>query len=148
MKNIYTLLLSVLLLLLIPLCAIAQTSNAGFVKSATGEVFIISSDKTMKAEANMKISQGDTIKTGGNSSAGLIFEDDSIISIGPNSELKIEHFLFNPAAEELSFIAKIIQGTFSFISGQIAKLAPENVKLETPSATLGVRGTKFLVKVD
>jgi hypothetical protein len=42
----------------------------------------------------------------------------------------------------------MIHGTFSFITGQIAKLAPEKVKFETPDATLGVRGTKVLVKID
>ena len=67
---------------------------------------------------------------------------------GPNSEMSIESFLFNPADKQLSFITRLIRGTFSFISGQIAKLAPKKVILQTPDATLGVRGTKFLVKVD
>jgi hypothetical protein len=62
--------------------------------------------------------------------------------------MSIESFLFNPVNKELSFIARMIHGTFSFITGQIAKLAPERVTFETPDATLGVRGTKFLVKID
>ena len=41
-----------------------------------------------------------------------------------------------------------MKGTFSFLSGQIAKLSPDNVKLMTPDATLGIRGTKLLVKVE
>lgn len=148
MKSIRSLLLPILVLILILLCSTAQGGNVGFVKSVSGEVFVISSGKIIVAATNMGIQEGDSIKTSGNSSAGLIFEDDSIISLGPNSEIKIESFLFNPVENELSFIARMIQGTFSFISGQIAKLAPQNVKLETPSATLGVRGTNFLVKVD
>jgi hypothetical protein len=96
----------------------------------------------------MKINQGDSIQTGSKSNAGLIFEDDTVVSLGSNSEMSIEEFLFDPAKKKLSFTTRLFKGTFSFISGQIAKLAPDNVKLETPDATLGVRGTKFLVKIN
>ena len=71
-----------------------------------------------------------------------------MVSLGPASEINVANYLFNPADQELSFVTRLLRGTFSFITGQIAKLAPQNVKLETPNATLGVRGTKFVVKVD
>jgi hypothetical protein len=96
----------------------------------------------------MIVVQGNSIKTGANSSVGLLFEDDTVVALGPNSEIKIESYLFNPVDQELSFIARLAKGTFSFITGQIAKLAPQNVKFETPDATLGVRGTKLLVEID
>jgi hypothetical protein len=96
----------------------------------------------------MKIHQGDAIRTGATSSVGLIFDDDTVVSLGPHSELAIERFQFNPVDRELSFFARLLKGTFCFITGQIAKLAPNKVKFETPEATLGVRGTKFLVKID
>ncbi len=57
-------------------------------------------------------------------------------------------FSLIPSERELSFITRMIHGTFSVITGQIAKLAPEKVIFETPDATLGVRGTKFLVRVE
>jgi hypothetical protein len=96
----------------------------------------------------MKIQQGDTIKTGSSGSVGLIFDDDTAVSLGPNSELAVESFQFKPAEQKLSFFARLFKGTFCFVTGQIAKLAPDKVKFETPEATLGVRGTKFLVKID
>lgn len=126
----------------------AQIEVAGIVKSVSGDVIITSSKTSIKAVPNMRINQGDSIKTGAKSSIGLIFSDDSVVSLGPNSEISIESFLFKPAQQELSFVARMTRGTFSFITGQIAKLAPAKVKLETPDATLGVRGTKLLVKVD
>jgi hypothetical protein len=128
--------------------AYAQQESAGIIKTASGEVFISTPETTIKAVANMRIIQGDSIRTGANSSAGLIFEDDTVVALGPNSEMLIESFLFDPHNKKLSFIAKMAHGTFSFITGQIAKLAPQKVKLETPDATLGVRGTKFLVKIN
>lgn len=126
----------------------AQFDSVGIIKVVSGEVFVTGPSTTIKAVPNMKINQGDSIRTKVRSSAGLIFEDDTVVALGPNSELEIDNFLFDPVNKELSFIAKLVHGTFSFITGQIAKLAPKNVILETPDATLGVRGTKFLVKID
>ncbi len=128
--------------------SMAKIESVGFVKSVSGDVFVISSNVSVKAVPNMKIIQGDSIKTSDKSSVGLIFEDDTVVSIGPNSQLEIQSYLFNPVEKELSFIVRMVRGTFSFITGQIAKLAPRKVKLETPDATLGVRGTKLLVKID
>ena len=128
-------------------CSVGSTS-VGFVKSVSGEVFFINAQSTLAAAANMPISQGDTFKTGETGSIGLIFDDDTVISLGPKSELTIESFQFNPVDRELSFVSRLIKGTFCFVTGQIAKLAPSKIKFATPEATLGVRGTKFLVKID
>lgn len=148
MKAIYSLLLIITFLLAGPINCMAKFESVGFVKSVAGEVFIVSSNLSVRAVPNMKIIKGDSIVTGAGSSVGLIFEDDTVVSIGPKSEIVIQDFMFNPVEKELSFVARMVKGTFSFITGQIAKLAPKNVKLETPDATLGVRGTKFLVKID
>ncbi len=128
--------------------ALAQTPFIGIFKSVSGEVVLINSQNTVKVLPNMKFAQGDTIRTGSDSSVGLIFVDDTVISLGSNSEMEIQSFLFNPVEKDLSFVTRLLRGTFSFISGQIAKLAPREVQLKTPDATLGVRGTRFLVKVD
>lgn len=120
----------------------------GIVKYVSGDVYLQSGESSIKAVTHMRISQGDHIYTTAASSVGLIFEDDTVVSLGPNSDIIIENFLFNPVEKELSFVARMVKGTFSFITGQIAKLAPKQVRLETPDATLGVRGTKFLVKID
>jgi len=127
---------------------LARADSFGIVKSVSGEVLITRSQSTLKAVPNMKIIQGDSIKTGEKGSIGLIFEDDTVVALDPNSEITVESFLFSPVDQELSFVARLFKGTFSFITGQIAKLAPENVKFETPDATLGVRGTKLLVEID
>ena len=127
---------------------LAQTESCGIVKSVSGEVLISSSQRSVRAAPNMKIVQGDSVKTGEEGNAGLIFEDDTVVALGPNSEMKMESFLFSPVDHELSFVARLFKGTFSFITGQIAKLSPKNVKFETPDATLGVRGTKLLVEIN
>jgi hypothetical protein len=126
----------------------AAPDHVGIVKSLAGDVAIVRNDTHIKAETNMKLLKGDHIRTGNNGKVGLIFEDDTVISIGPNSRIVIEDFLFQPSEKRMSFITRIIQGTISYLSGQIAKLAPSFVRIETPQATVGLRGTHVLVKVD
>jgi len=147
MKFLHVLVLLCLFSALPNICA-AEFESIAFVDSVKGEVMIVSSAMEVRAVQNMKVIPGDSIKTGSKSSVGLIFEDDTVVSLGPGSEMEVGEFIFNPAERQLSFVARMIKGTFSFITGQIAKLAPQKVILETPGATLGVRGTKFVVEVD
>jgi hypothetical protein len=91
---------------------------------------------------------GDRVSTGADGKAGLLFEDDTVMSLGPKSALRIEDFRFQPAEKKLSFVARILQGTATYLSGQIGRLAPDLVRVETPHATIGMRGTHILVSVD
>ena len=126
----------------------ASATHVGIVKSVMGEAQIVRGPESISAEANIKILNGDLVKTGLDGKIGLVFKDDTVVSMGPNSQFRIEEFLFQPANKKLSFVARMIQGTASFLSGQIAKLAPHVVRLETPDATIGLRGTHVLVKVE
>jgi len=126
----------------------AETKFAGIVKAVKGSAFVVRKGVCSEAVPGMKIQIGDVVKTGDKGGIGLIFTDDTIISMGSKSEITIEDYLFEPIEGKLSFIARMIQGTISFISGQITKLSPESVRLETPAATIGVRGTHVLVKVE
>ncbi len=134
----------------VQICSARIDPPVGIVKSVTGKAYVTDKTRTFTVQLvpNMKITKGDLIKTEANSSVGLIFEDDTVMSLGPYSEIAIEDFLFDPVNSKLAFVAKMIHGTFSYISGQIAKLAPRKVKLETPDATLGIRGTKLLITVN
>lgn len=138
----------VLFLLNISSTVLFASQSIGIVKFVSGSAYLQNGENKVSACPNMKISLGDQVITADKSSIGLILDDDTVLSLGPNSTIFLEDFLFDPAGSKLSFAAKMVKGTFSFITGQIAKLAPKNVNLQTPDATLGVRGTKFLVKVD
>jgi hypothetical protein len=131
-----------------PLLASAKKDTVGIVKSVNGEAVIVRQAGTMKAEVNTPLKLGDVIKTGPTGSIGLILEDDTVVSMGPSGEIAIDDFVFDPAEAQLSMVVRMIRGSFSFLSGQIAKLAPENVRLETPDATIGMRGTRLLVNVE
>jgi len=148
MKSASILMLSAVLALICPTLAFADSEPVGIIKSVTKETTVIRDGKTHIATPGMKVLMGDLIKTGSGGSVGMIFEDDTVISIGSRSEFTIKEYLFNPVENKLSFVARLIRGTLSYLSGQIAKLSPSSVRLETPSATVGIRGTHVLVKVE
>ena len=129
-------------------CIASDADHAGIVKSLAGTVAILRNTAPLKAEPNMKLYKGDRIETGTDGKVGLIFEDDTVVSIGPNSTIVIDDFIFQPQDRKLSFIARILKGTVSYLSGQIGKLAPNKVRVETPQATVALRGTHILIKVD
>ena len=90
----------------------------------------------------------DVIETDSEGAVGITFVDGSVLSLGPESQFEIEEYLFAPHDEDVAFGAKIVKGTLMYLSGRIAKLAPEKIRLTTPFATIGIRGTRFLIQVE
>jgi hypothetical protein len=148
MKSIFMGFLVAALMLASPLAYGADTDHIGIVKSLGGEVVIVRSDRTIQAAPNLRLQEGDIIQTGANGKVGLILEDDTVISMGYNSKIALKRFMFQPNEKKLSFIARVFHGTISFLSGQIAKLAPNQVEIETPYATVGSRGTHILIQLE
>ena len=99
------------------------------------------------AHPGFKLHAGDTLETGPDGRLGVILRDDSLLSLGPSSRIAIEKFLFVPAEGKLGLTARILRGTMAYVSGLIGRLAPESATFVTPVATIGVRGTRFAVKV-
>jgi len=113
-----------------------------------GIVLIERAGNTVKAEDGTPVYPNDTVKTGVDGSVGIIFKDNSRISLGPNSRLELKKFVFKPAEGQFSMVNKLIKGTASLVSGKMTKLSPESVVLETPSSTIGIRGTTFNIKIN
>jgi hypothetical protein len=129
-------------------CAAAERMPCGSVKSVSGKVVIQRQEKdVIAAETGTRIYPLDRIESGKNSSASLILQDDTIICIGPESTMNMEEFTFIPSKYEYSMATRLLKGTFLFLSGVIAKIAPDNMKIQTPDGTIAVRGTRFLVEV-
>lgn len=127
----------------------AQPSTAiGYVMKVQGEASVSLDGASQPAAVGTPLYVGSVVKTGSSGSMGVTLKDNTLMSFGPNSELALDEFLFDPAQGELKLSAKISHGTLDYISGTIAKLKPESVEINTPTGTIGVRGTHFLVKVD
>ena len=140
-------------LLLVTLSALAWCMPAdaqetiGVVRTSAGTANINRGAQVIPAAVGTKLLAGDTMLTGADGSVGVILRDNSSLSLGPASSLVIEKFLFSPAEGELGLLARISRGSMAYISGLIGKLAPESARFETPVATIGIRGTRFAVKV-
>ncbi|MFI5340691.1 MAG: FecR domain-containing protein [Candidatus Methylomirabilales bacterium] len=128
--------------------AAASDGSAGRVKTVNGSASIVRGQSSLPAVVNERVFQGDTLRTGPDGSLGVILKDDTSLSLGPNSVVVVDQFLFAPAEGKLSLVTRMLKGTAVYISGIIAKLSPQSVRFETPNATIGIRGTRFLVKVD
>ena len=126
----------------------AEPAPIGTVKSASGDVRIARAGQEIKAEAGTTLQQKDVLRTGADGALGVTFRDNSTVSLGPNSDLAVETFVFEPAEKKFGFASRMTRGTALFVSGAMAKLSPESVSVATPTSTIGVRGTKFLVEVD
>ncbi len=126
----------------------ASDGSVGRVKTVKGSASIARGQSSLPAVVNEKVLQGDMLKTGPDGSLGVILKDDTLLSLGPNSEVVIDQFLFAPAEGKLSLVTRMLRGTAVYFSGVIAKLSPQSVRFETPNASIGIRGTRFLVKVD
>ncbi len=120
----------------------------GFINKMIGHVQIIRDAKSITAQNGDAVSMNDLIKTQKTGSLGITFMDDTMISIGPDTEFIIDEYFYQPKIKKLSFVSKILKGTLHFVSGNISKIAPGSVKVNTPEGTIGLRGTRFLVKVE
>ena len=125
--------------------ASAEQVLAGKVKKI--RVFVTRGDRTQTLQVGDPVFQNDLMQTGATGAVGIIFEDNTILSLGPKSRLAIDGYTFAPEQGKLSLLLRLLRGTASYLSGIIGKQAPEAVKFQTPDATIGIRGTKFLVKV-
>jgi hypothetical protein len=126
----------------------AADEPAGSLRNRRGDVLLERNGNIVNSENGTVVYPGDTVKTGADGSVGIIFKDNSRISLGPNSRLDLKQFVFKPAQGQFSMINRLIKGTASIVSGKMTKLSPESVILETPTSTIGVRGTTFHVKVN
>jgi hypothetical protein len=127
----------------------AQTTDrpvvAGLVKRVSGSANLDRSGATVLLAAGDTVRAGDVLRTGANSSIGIALTDDTLLTIGPNSELQVTAFTFDSTTQDGNLLASVWRGTVAFVTGLIAKKAPENVRVQTRTVVLGVRGTEFIV---
>ncbi len=123
----------------------AEPATIGIVRNSAGQATITRGEHVLPAEVGSKLQTGDVLSTGADGSMGLILRDNSSLSIGPQSNMVIKDFLFSPAEGKLALFARLAKGTMAYMSGMIGKLAPESVRFETPVASIGIRGTHFVV---
>jgi hypothetical protein len=140
---------SIIALLLIAAPAYAQQPTAaGRVKVVTGKAYIVRAGTEIPAEPGQVVFEADSLRTGADATIGVTLKDDTRVSLGPSSEVRVDRFAYATADGSLGLVLKVVRGVTAYISGRIAKLAPDSIRLETPSAIVGVRGTSLVIRAE
>ena len=124
-----------------------QPAAAGHIKVVTGSAFIVRQNTTLPAKPGDAVYAIDTLKTDADGTLGVTLMDDTRLSLGPSSEVRLERYVFAPAEGGLGMVLNFVRGVAAYVSGRMAKLAPDAIRLETPAAIVGVRGTTVAIKV-
>lgn len=128
--------------------ASAQAAEAiGQVKEVNGDVYLESAAGKRPAALGADVFEADTLVTGADGTVGITFMDDSRFSAGPNSRVALEDFAYDPTTQTGTFTSRVERGSLAVTSGRLAKSSPDAMKVVTRASILGVRGTKFLVRV-
>jgi hypothetical protein len=135
-------------LLIVVAAPAAGQETAGRIKTASGAAFIVRQGVERAASPGQPVLQSDALKTGADGRLAVTLKDETRLSLGPNSDVRLEKFVYAPAESRLGFTLSIARGLLAYVSGRIARLSPDSVRLETPSAIIGVRGTRLVVQVD
>ena len=125
----------------------AEPAPAGQIKVVSGSAFIVRGNTVLPATIGLRVFESDKVRTGSDGRLGITLKDDTRFSLGPNSEVHLERFAYAPAEGHLALALNVVRGIAAYVSGRIAKLSPDAVRLETPSAIVGVRGTRLVIRV-
>ena len=127
----------------------------GKVVTATGAVTIEHAD-AMVVQANVAgqagqtkvgdlVYRGDVVQTGADGRVGINFADGTSFNISSNARMALNEFVYDPNGKSNSTMFNLTKGTFTFVAGKIAKTG--DMKIDTPVATMGVRGTTPRVEI-
>jgi len=103
--------------------------------------------QTLTGAKGTGVEMNDAVRTA-QGKVGITFEDNTKVQVNENSKLVIDDFVYDPKKGSGKLALNMALGTVRYASGQIAKTNPQNVGINTPSATVSVRGTDFTATVD
>ena len=114
------------------------------VQTVNGEAVAIRADGTrvLLAEGS-PVFQGDVLQTGPGAALALVYIDGMTMQLDADTRMVIDQLFYNPTAKEGAALFSLVEGAFLSLSGEIAKLGPDVMKVQTPTGTIGVRGTNL-----
>jgi hypothetical protein len=144
----YLFMLAVALLACLAMPVLAAGDHAALVKSVHGDVQVTRHSHTFNATSGTTLLVSDRVVTAPGASAAIVFEDGTLLTLGSGADILVRDYVFEPKNGKFSFSLYLAKGSAIYESGKIGKMSPQSVKVETPRATVGVRGTRFLIEAD
>ena len=128
--------------------AVGQTEHVAIFKNISGNMKVVRDGSDVNATSGMAVLKSDRVVSDAGASGGIVFKDGTLLTLGPSTEVEIRNYVFEPKESQYAFSLYLAKGTAIYSSGKIGKLSPESVSVNTPKATVGVRGTRFIVKAE
>jgi VCBS repeat-containing protein len=123
----------------------AAQQPIGRVETVSGTATVTRNGVAVDLNVGDLVFQGDVVQTRSDSTLGIGFADGSAFSLKENARMALNEFVYDPNSTSNSALINLVQGTVSFIASQVAKTG--NMRVDTPTATLGIRGTFVTVDV-
>ncbi len=122
--------------------SMADESPVGAVEEISGEATVIHADGTSEEMTlGTPIYQGDIIETSGDGAVNLVFIDETSMAVSSNARLSVDEYQFDPSTESGETNLSVLRGVFVFTSGLIGRDDPDDVMIDTPVGSIGIRGT-------
>lgn len=125
----------------------ADDAAVAQVKKAAGAAFVVHGGQRVPVKPGDLLYQSDVLQTDADGTIGVTFTDNTVLSLGPNSEAALAEYAFDSSNFKGDMLTDMRKGTLTMVSGDIARSSPGAMKVRTPTAILGVRGTSFAVEV-
>ena len=127
--------------------ALAGAQPIGTVNTVTGTVTAVRANgERVTLNTGDPVYQGDTITSARGGSLAVTFVDDSTFTVGENARMVLDELVYDPGTKTGTSAFSVVQGVFSFVSGQIAKTGSDAMTVRTPVATIGIRGTEVAIQ--
>ncbi len=122
-------------------------ADSGTAKVVRGDVRIERAGSSAALKVGDPVLEKDRIVVAAEGSAGITLRDDTRISVGPRSTLVINGFSFDSKTQEGNVDTSILRGTMRYVTGLVGRFKPTSVRVATATATVGIRGTDFIIEV-
>ena len=125
---------------------IAPEKVIGQVTKLTGSATATRNGVSISLNVGDNVHKGDVVQAGSDSALGITFIDGTVFGLSSNARMVLNEMIYNPAGSNNASLLTLVQGTISFVAGATAKSG--DMKVDTPTATMGIRGTAVLVEID
>ena len=123
----------------------ASTDPVGSVATLQGSAFVTHNNAATAIHMSDSIYKGDVLRTGPNGTIGITFDDDTTFTLKPNSQIAVDDFVYQQGGSNNAATFNILAGTAAFVAEEVAHSG--TMKIDTPTSTLGIRGTTGLVEI-
>jgi len=129
-----------------PLCS--ADAIAGSVKNVQGAAFVRRGTERLPVREGMHLVVNDVLETAADGRLGVILQDGTRLALGPNAELRMDKFVYQPVEGKFGLLLRLSRGALAYISGKIAQFSTDSASVETPAGVIGLRGTHFAVSIE